>query len=171
MNKLPIRNRRCFLGGPIRKPIGKRMEMWVKESGSTGFSLGWQGSSLRFPSAFNVGKSLEAALPALGKPVFSLLFYLDYPFSVFSVHRTEDSEFIPVITIFWREQHIVSNSDQQIDIFPANRNRNRFAEPTSAGIGIGMVCEFQNMQIGKGITFVRWEVFANYSQIPKIFFF
>ena len=30
-----------------------------------------------FPSVFALGKSLEAALPALGKPRPSLLFYLD----------------------------------------------------------------------------------------------
>ena len=52
-------------------------------------------------------------------------------------------------------------SDQQIVIFPANRNRNRFWEPTSVQIGIGIVREFQNLQIGIGIIFVRWEVFAN----------
>ena len=49
-------------------------------------------------------------------------------------------------------------------------NRNRLAEPTSVLIGIGIVCEFQNLRIGIGIIFVRWEVFANYSRIPKIFF-
>ena len=58
-------------------------------------------------------------------------------------------------------------SDQQIVIFPANRNR--FAEASSVQIGIGIVREFQNLRIGIGIIFVRWEVFANYSQIPKIF--
>ena len=47
---------------------------------------------------------------------------------------------------------------------------NRFAEPTSVRIGIGIVREFQNLQIGIGIIFVRWEVFANYSRIPEIFF-
>ena len=55
------------------------------------------------------------------------------------------------------------SSDQQIGIFPANRNRNRFVEQTSVRIGIGIVCESQNLQIGIGIIFVRWEVFANYS--------
>ena len=59
-------------------------------------------------------------------------------------------------------------SDQQIVIFPKkNRNSNRFTEQ----IGIGIVCEFQNLKIGIGIIFVRWEVFANYSLIPEIFFF
>jgi hypothetical protein len=29
------------------------------------FSLGWQGCSSGFPSGFGLGKSLEAALPAL----------------------------------------------------------------------------------------------------------
>ena len=58
-----------------------------------------------------------------------------------------------------------SNSDQQIVISPANGNRNRFAEPTSVRIGTGIVYESQNLQIGIGITFVRWELFANYSQI------
>ena len=65
----------------------------------------------------------------------------------------------------------MSSSDQQIVIFPTNRNRNRFAEPTSVRIGIGIVSEFQNLQIGIGIIFVRWEVLANNSQIPDIYFF
>ena len=38
-------------------------------------------------------------------------------------------------------------------------------------IGIGIVCEFQNLQIGIGTIYVRWEVFANNSQIPDIYFF
>ena len=42
-------------------------------------------------------------------------------------------------------------SDQGIVIVPANKNRNRFAEPTSVRIGIGIVCEFQNLQIGIGM--------------------
>ena len=62
-------------------------------------------------------------------------------------------------------------SVQQIVIFPANRNRNRFAEPTSVQIGIGIVREFQNLGIGIGILFVSWEIFANNSQIPDIYFF
>ena len=62
-------------------------------------------------------------------------------------------------------------SDQKMVIFPENRNRNRFAELTSVRIGIGIICEFQNLQIGIGIIFVRWEVFANNSQIPDIYFF
>ena len=37
------------------------------------------------------------------------------------------------------------SSDQRIVIFPANRNKNRFAEPTSVQIGIGIVFEFQNL--------------------------
>ena len=61
-------------------------------------------------------------------------------------------------------------SDQQIVIFPANRNRNKFAEPTFIQIGIGIVCESKNLRIGIGIIFVRWEVFANYSGTPEIFF-
>ena len=56
-------------------------------------------------------------------------------------------------------------SDQRIVIFPANWNRNRFAEPTSVRIGTGIVCESQNLQIGIGIIFIRFEIFANYSQI------
>ena len=55
-------------------------------------------------------------------------------------------------------------------IFATNGNRNRFAEPTSVRIGIGLIREFQNLGIGIGIIFVRWEVFANYSRIPEIFF-
>ena len=55
--------------------------------------------------------------------------------------------------------------------FTANRNRNRFAEPSSVWIGIGKICEFQNLQIGIGIIFVRWEVFANNSWIPNIYYF
>ena len=37
----------------------------------------WQGCSLGFPLGFALGKSFGAALPALGKPRPSLLFYLD----------------------------------------------------------------------------------------------
>ena len=58
----------------------------------------------------------------------------------------------------------------KIGIFTTNRNRNWFAEPTSEQIGIGIVCELQNLQIGIGIIFVEWDVFANYSQITEIFF-
>ena len=54
--------------------------------------------------------------------------------------------------------------------FPANKNRNRFAEPTSVQIGLGIVCESQNLRMWIGIIFVRWEVLANYSQIPELFF-
>ena len=54
-------------------------------------------------------------------------------------------------------------SDQQIVIFPANRNRNRFMERTSVQIGIEIVCEAQNLRIGIGIIFVRLELFTNYS--------
>ena len=57
---------------------------------------------------------------------------------------------------------ILGVSDQGIVNFPANRNRNRFAEPTSTQIEIGVVCEFQNLGIGIGIIFVRWKVFVNY---------
>ena len=46
---------------------------------------------------------------------------------------------------------------------------NRFAEPTSVRIGIGIVCESQNLQIGIGIVFVRWELFAIFSRISEIF--
>ena len=67
-------------------------------------------------------------------------------------------------------KHTLENSDQRIVIFPVNRNRNRFAEPTSVRIGIGIVCESQNLRIGIGIIFVRWEVFANYSWIPEVIF-
>ena len=62
----------------------------------------------------------------------------------------------------------LQNSDQQIVIFPGNRNR--FAESTSVQIGIGIVCESQTLQIGIGIISVRWELFANYSQISEIYF-
>ena len=64
-----------------------------------------------------------------------------------------------------------SSSDQRIVTFTANSNSNRFTEATSVRIGIGIVHEFQNLQIGIGIIFVRWEVFANNSQIPDIYFF
>ena len=57
----------------------------------------------------------------------------------------------------------MGGSDQQIVIFPTNRNRKRFAEPTSVQIQIGIVREFQNLQIGIGILFFRWEVFKNNS--------
>ena len=39
--------------------------------------LGWQSWSSGFPLGFALGKSLGAALPVLGKPRPSLLFYLD----------------------------------------------------------------------------------------------
>ena len=32
------------------------------------------------------------------------------------------------------------------------------------------MCELKKLRIGIGIIFIRWEVFANYSQIPKIYF-
>ena len=53
--------------------------------------------------------------------------------------------------IFWHDRVLrvcddVYVSDQRIVIFPANRNRNRFEEPTSVRIGIGIVHEFQNLQ-------------------------
>ena len=54
-------------------------------------------------------------------------------------------------------------SEQRIVIFPANRNR--FTEPTYVRIGMGVVRESQNLRIGIWIIFVRWELFANYSQI------
>ena len=65
----------------------------------------------------------------------------------------------------------VESSKQRIVIFPANRNRNRFVEPTSLIIGIGIVREFQNLLIGIEIIFARWKVFSNYSRIPEIYFF
>ena len=68
-----------------------------------------------------------------------------------------------VSVLQFRSVNFVNISDQRIVIFPANRNRNRFTEPTSVQIGIGIVWEFQNMRIGIGIIFVRWEVFANNS--------
>ena len=67
-------------------------------------------------------------------------------------------------------RQVLRFSVQRIVIFPVNRNRNRFAEPASVWIGIGIVHESQNMRIGIGIIFVWWEVFANYSQIPEIYF-
>ena len=51
---------------------------------------------------------------------------------------------------------IIVEPMQQIVNYPGNKNRNRFAEPTSVKIGIGIVREFQNLQIGIGIIFVRW---------------
>ena len=50
-----------------------------KDLGRTGFSPGWQGCSLGFPSGFTLEKSLSGALPVLGKLRCSLLFDLDYP--------------------------------------------------------------------------------------------
>ena len=54
-------------------------------------------------------------------------------------------------------------SDQQIVIFPANRNTKRLAETISVQIGIGIDPEFQNLRIGIGIIFVTLKVFTNYS--------
>ena len=64
----------------------------------------------------------------------------------------------------------VRSSVQRIVIFPANRNRNRFVDPTSVQIGIGKSHEIQNLQIGTGKIFVRREVFTNYLWIPEILF-
>ena len=63
-------------------------------------------------------------------------------------------------------KYLLLINDQRIGIYPANRNWNRFAEPTSARIGIGIVCESRNLGIGIGLIFVKWEVLANYSPIP-----
>ena len=41
---------------------------------------------------------------------------------------------------------------------------------TSVQMGIGVVFEFQNWQIGIEIVFVWHEVSANYSQLPKLLF-
>ena len=54
--------------------------------------------------------------------------------------------------------------------FFANRNRNRFVESPSVRIAIGILWKFQNLWIGIGIIFVRWEVFANYSRTSEIYF-
>ena len=67
----------CHYFGKLKQPIGNRIQIWVKESGRTGFSSGWQGCSLGFHLGFALGKSLGAALPALGKPHSSPLSYLD----------------------------------------------------------------------------------------------
>ena len=61
-----------------------------------------------------------------------------------------------ILTVF--VQQFSANS-----YFPINRIRNRFAEATSVRIGIGIVCECQDLQIGIGIVFVRRKVFANCS--------
>ena len=58
-----------------------------------------------------------------------------------------------------------SPSCQRIVILSANRNRNRFTEPNSVRIGIGIVPEIQNLQIGIGI------IFANNSKIRDVYFF
>ena len=44
---------------------------------------------------------------------------------------------------------------ERIGMFPANRNRNRFAEPTSLQIGTGIVCKLPNLRTGIGKAFVR----------------
>ena len=109
--------------------------------------------------------------------VFSLVFFL---ILVLSVSLCFCSIFLMIFFwfffLFRFFLHILcksgfSSSDHQIVNFPANRNRNRLAEPTSVQIGKGIVCEFQNLPTGIGIIFVRWEVFANNSQIPDINFF
>ena len=63
------------------------------------------------------------------------------------------------------------NSVQRIFIFPANRNKNRFADPNSVQIVIRRVCEFPNLQIRKEIEFFRWKVFTKYSLTPDIYIF
>ena len=83
-----------------------------------------------------------------------------------SIYNTHHKQFALQCT----EHGIHCNSDQRIVILPANKNRNRFAEPTSVQIGIGIVREFKNLRIAIGIIFVRWEVFTNNSRIPDISF-
>ena len=63
----PIRNCQYILGGPIHKPIRNKMYIWIRKSGKTNFSLGWQNCSTDFFSCFALRKSLRAALPALQK--------------------------------------------------------------------------------------------------------
>ena len=67
-------------------------------------------------------------------------------------------------------QHLVSQfySVYRIVTFPANKNRKILAELTSVHIGIGIVCEFQNLRIW--IVFIRQEVFGNNSWNPEIIF-
>ena len=48
-----------------------------KRGGMYGVFLGLARLLLGFPSGFDLGESLGATLPALGKPRPSLLFYLD----------------------------------------------------------------------------------------------
>ena len=119
---------------------------------------------------------------------FSSLSFLDWSLFVLSCSYATIWTFARLCSGEWKwypvayEQNSSQNHDghqgyssrrsvQRIVIFPANRNRNRFAEPTSVRIGIGIVREFQNLRIGIGIIFVRWEVFANCSRIPEIYFF
>ena len=65
--------------------------------------------------------------------------------------------------------NVLSNSDQWIGFSPANKNRNRFKEPTFVPIGKRIVCEFQYLKIRKGIIFVWREIITNSSQIPEFF--
>ena len=47
---------------------------------------------------------------------------------------------------------------QQIVIFPGNRNRNRFTEPTSVQIGIEIFFLILKLQTGMGIVFVVYQL-------------
>ena len=49
-----------------------------------------------------------------------------------------------------------------IIFFPASRKRNRLADPNYVRVGVEIFCEFQSLQIGRGIIIVRREVFAQY---------
>ena len=107
-------------------------------------------------------------------PLYYLLSLSQVKFSTFLMHVNKTGrvlECLPVPQLCLSPAIRTECSDKWKVIFPANRNRNRFAEPISVQIGIGIVCELQNLRIGIGIIFVTWAVFANYSQIPEIYFF
>ena len=53
----------CWLS-TLKNRVGNRMSIWVKESGRTGFSLGWQGCSLGFPSEQPCQPSENPVLPS-----------------------------------------------------------------------------------------------------------
>ena len=72
-------------------------------------------------------------------------------------------EILNVVKPFLQGWGDVDSSDKRKFIFPAKRNRNGLAEPTSVRIGTGIVYEYHKLRIGIGIIFVIWEVFAKFT--------
>ena len=76
-NWLPLSDPGEKVGASWQEEGGKRQEAGSPSSWAVVSLLDWAVVSSGFPSGFALRKSLGAALPALGKPRPSLLFYLD----------------------------------------------------------------------------------------------